>query len=106
MKKQIALFLSVALLLALCGCTARKEPTGEGDTEVVNPVHETDAAGVAERLGAAMTAPEGAENVSYRLIDGEQPIGEMTFTPAAALDNKRLPETDLMFGKMMEGELR
>ena len=80
MKKQIALFLSVALLLALCGCTARKEPTGESDTEVVNPIHETDAAGVAERLGATMTAPEGAENVSYRLIDGEQPIGEMTFT--------------------------
>ena len=26
--------------------------------------------------------------------------------PAAALDNKRLPETDLMFGKMMEGEMR
>ena len=47
MKKQIALFLSVALLLALCGCTARKEPTGESDTEVVNPIHETDAAGVA-----------------------------------------------------------
>ena len=29
-------------------------------------------------------------------------FGEMTFTPAAALDNKRLPETDLMFGGMME----
>ena len=29
-------------------------------------------------------------------------FGEMTFTPAAALDNKRLPETDLMFGAMME----
>lgn len=29
-------------------------------------------------------------------------FGEMTFTPAAALDNKRLPETDLMFGEMMK----
>ena len=28
-------------------------------------------------------------------------FGEMTFTPAAALDNKRLPETDLLFGSMM-----
>ena len=29
-------------------------------------------------------------------------FGELTFTPAAALDNKRLPETDLRFGRMME----
>lgn len=29
-------------------------------------------------------------------------FGEMTFTPAAALDNKRLPETDRMFGEMMK----
>ena len=31
-------------------------------------------------------------------------FGELTFTPSAALDNKRLPETDLMFGSMMEPE--
>lgn len=31
-------------------------------------------------------------------------FGELTFTPAAALDNKRLPETDLMFGSMMKLE--
>lgn len=28
-------------------------------------------------------------------------FGEMTFTPSAAMDNKRLPETDLLFGSMM-----
>ena len=32
-------------------------------------------------------------------------FGELTFTPAAALDNKRLPETDLRFGRMMEETL-
>ena len=32
-------------------------------------------------------------------------FGELTFTPAAALDNKRLPETDLRFGRRMEGTL-
>lgn len=37
----------------------------------------------------------------YLTGDGVR-FGEMTFTPAAALDNKRLPETDLMFGSMME----
>lgn len=29
-------------------------------------------------------------------------FGEMTFTPAAALDNKRLPKTDLLFGGLMQ----
>ena len=32
-------------------------------------------------------------------------FGELTVTPAAALDNKRLPETDLRFGRMMEETL-
>lgn len=31
-------------------------------------------------------------------------FGELTFTPAAALDNKRLPETDMLFGSMMKME--
>ena len=31
-------------------------------------------------------------------------FGELTFTPAAALDNKRLPETDILFGSMMKME--
>ncbi len=28
-------------------------------------------------------------------------FGEMTFTPSAAMDNRRLPETDRMFGQML-----
>ena len=40
--------------------------------------------------------------VDLYLTDKGLRFGEMTFTPAAALDNKRLPETDLMFGAMME----
>ena len=32
-------------------------------------------------------------------------FGELTFTPAAALDNMRLPETDLRFGRRMEETL-
>lgn len=39
--------------------------------------------------------------VDLYLIDGRVYFGEMTFTPAAALDNKRLPETDLLFGSML-----
>lgn len=40
--------------------------------------------------------------VDLYLTDKGLRFGEMTFTPAAALDNKRLPETDLLFGSMME----
>lgn len=29
-------------------------------------------------------------------------FGELTFTPSAALDNKRLPETDMLFGSMIK----
>ncbi len=39
--------------------------------------------------------------VDLYLVEGKVRFGEMTFTPAAALDNKRLPETDLMFGDML-----
>ena len=39
--------------------------------------------------------------VDLYIQDGRVWFGEMTFTPAAALDNNRLPETDLMFGNML-----
>lgn len=39
--------------------------------------------------------------VDLYLTDKGVRFGEMTFTPAAALDNKRLPETDLLFGSML-----
>lgn len=67
--------------------------------------------------GFSLPKPEGLEQ-AFRIADqlsegfpfvrvdlyltgGDVRFGEMTFTPAAALDNKRLPETDLMFGEML-----
>ncbi len=35
-------------------------------------------------------------------VDGKVYFGELTFTPAAALDTHRLPETDRMFGDLLE----
>ena len=35
-------------------------------------------------------------------VDGKVYFGELTFTPAAALDTHRLPETDRMFGELLE----
>lgn len=40
--------------------------------------------------------------VDFYLEKGEITFGELTFTPAAALDTNRLPETDLLFGKMLK----
>jgi len=61
--------------------------------------------------------PDGIENVfsyaeklskpfpfvraDFYLFDGQVYFGELTFTPGACLDNKRLPKTDLMFGEML-----
>lgn len=42
--------------------------------------------------------------VDLYICQGGVRFGELTFTPAAALDNRRLPETDLLFGSMMKTE--
>ena len=60
-------------------------------------------AGLEEAFQTADRLSEGFPFVRVDLYLTEQGVrfGEMTFTPAAALDNKRLPETDLLFGSMM-----
>lgn len=42
--------------------------------------------------------------VDLYLVDGRVYFGELTFTPAAGLDNRRLPETDLFFGEKLNLE--
>lgn len=51
----------------------------------------------AERL----SAPFPFVRVDLYDADGKVVFGELTFTPAAALDTGRLPETDVMFGEML-----
>lgn len=53
-------------------------------------------------MADALSAGFPFVRVDLYLSGSQVRFGEMTFTPAAALDNKRLPETDLMFGKMLE----
>lgn len=55
------------------------------------------AFGYADRL----SAPFPFVRTDLYIVDGRVYFGELTFTPAAALDNNRLPETDLMFGSML-----
>ena len=59
--------------------------------------------GLDEAFAAADRLSKGFPFVRVDLYVTKQGVrfGEMTFTPAAALDNKRLPETDLLFGSMM-----
>lgn len=59
--------------------------------------------GIEEAFAAADKLSQGFPFVRVDLYLTEQGVrfGEMTFTPAAALDNKRLPETDLLFGSLM-----
>ena len=57
-----------------------------------------EAFSLAEKLSAGFPFVR----VDLYLTDKGVRFGELTFTPAAALDNKRLPKTDLLFGSMME----
>lgn len=52
----------------------------------------------AERL----SAPFPFVRADFYDVDGKVYFGELTFTPSAGLDNKRLPETDRMFGEMLQ----
>lgn len=56
-----------------------------------------EAFGIADRLSRGFPFVR----VDLYLTERGARFGEMTFTPAAALDNKRLPETDLLFGSLM-----
>lgn len=64
-------------------------------------------AGIEDAFHIADKLSEGFPfvRVDLYITGGQVRFGEMTFTPAAALDNKRLPETDLMFGEMLKEEI-
>lgn len=61
------------------------------------PEHFKEALETADRLSEAFPFVR----VDLYLTEKGVRFGELTFTPAAALDNKRLPETDLLFGSLL-----
>ena len=93
MKKMFSLLAAAALLtlcLAGCGTTETTEPETEdttettettGETEVTNPVEASTPEGIMETLGFEFGVPEGAQEVSYNIIDGE--VAEMNFRDEA-----------------------
>lgn len=48
-----------------------------------------------------LSAPFAFVRTDLYIVQGRVYFGELTFTPAAAMDKRRLPETDLMFGDML-----
>ena len=44
--------------------------------------------------------------VDFYYTENRIVFGELTFVPAAALDTARLPETDIMFGNMLDIDLK
>ena len=73
MKKLIATVL-VTLLLLCCAAGAENEAVG-----LANPWVETSEEELTAALGFAFAVPEGAENVTFRMLEAQQ-LGEMTFT--------------------------
>ena len=71
------------------------------DFTLLKPAGLDEAFAIADRL----SKPFDFVRVDLYLTPRGVRFGELTFTPAAALDNKRLPETDLRFGRRMEETL-
>ena len=69
MRKLLSLVLAALLLLAAT-CSA--------EVGMANPWTETDADGLMETLGLALGVPEGATDVSWRMMEEGQ-MGELTF---------------------------
>lgn len=51
---------------------------------------------------ADLSAPFPFVRADFYEVDGKLIFGELTFTPAGALDTGRLPETDIMFGDLLK----
>ena len=71
------------------------------DFTLPKPAGLDEALAIADRL----SKPFDFVRVDLYLTPRGVRFGELTFPPAAALDNKRLPETDLRFGRRMEETL-
>lgn len=76
MKRLISLALIMIMTLTLMnGC--KKD---EAQTQVANPVHECDVDEMTKETGVALDAPEGAEDVQYSYIEGDEKIAQVSFT--------------------------
>ena len=67
------------------GGASSAEGVGEGNTQLVNPIQSSTASALTGLIGCDMTAPDGAADVSYTTIDGEDgKTAQVTFTLGGA----------------------
>lgn len=72
--RAAAVLAVLALAACLCACGAGKG----GGTGLVNPVVNSSAQEILEKLGLDLTAPEGAQDVAYSIVGDE--MAQITFT--------------------------
>lgn len=75
MKKFFIISLAVLLVLSCSGCAKKEEKPSAG---IPNPMVETDADGIMEKLGLSFNVPEGVKDVKYFIIADE--LAQMQFT--------------------------
>lgn len=51
---------------------------------------------------ARLSKPFPFVRADFYEVEGRLVFGELTFTPSGALDTRRLPETDIMFGRLLK----
>ena len=98
MNKKMMLCLTLVLALALlagCGSAPAAAPTAEEPAVgLPNPVKSSSAEEIAQRFGVEMKAPEGAEEVSWVIIEGEMPLAQMGYSLDGIVYNCRIAKAE------------
>ncbi len=75
MKKMTAFFLALTSFMIFMACekneNAKKTTVAEESTQIANPIQESSAEEILQKIGVEFELPEGAEDISYSIISGQ-----------------------------------
>ena len=100
MKKRLSICLCLVLALSLlAGCGAQKEPAAAPMAEgpavgLPNPVRSSSPEEIAARFGVEMKAPDGAEELSWVVIEGDMPLAQLGFSLGGIAYNYRVAKAE------------
>ena len=100
MKKRLSICLCLVLALSLlAGCGAQKAPAAAPTAEepavgLPNPVKASSAEEIAARFGVEMKAPDGAEELSWTVIEGDMPLAQLGFSLGGIAYNYRVAKAE------------
>ena len=100
MKKRLSICLCLVLALSLlAGCGAQKAPAAAPTAEepavgLPNPVKASSAEEIAARFGVEMKAPDGAEELSWVIIEGDMPLAQLGFSLGGIAYNYRVAKAE------------